>query len=406
MSEVAAAAERLRAAGSALRARERGDVVAALARVLDLWSDRSGPWQARLVPAVAASAGFTEPNVRDALARALANWTGAAFARAIDSEIGARPDARGEELTSIALAGAIPMPTLLHVACALAARTPALVKPASRDRATLPLVVESIAAVEPALARCVAIADFDPVHDVDAARAFFASPLVVASGSDETVAAVRARLGENQRLVAYGHRLSIAVLGPGALDAATARALAVDVCDWDQLGCLSPAAVFVVGCTSLAIEAFARSLGDALAERERSTPRGAVDAHVAAQIRAERGSARARFAASGAAGRGLLIESEGTRFTVVLEPDARLRAAPLHRFVRIHPVASTSGLAAALAPLARFLSTIAVAGLDPACERELTALGGNRTCSPGEMQSPPLAWRRDGLGLVEPLLRP
>ncbi|MCA9512565.1 MAG: hypothetical protein KC560_17795, partial [Myxococcales bacterium] len=96
---------------------------------------------------------------------------------------------------------------------------------------------------------------------------------------------------------------------------------------------------------------------------------------------------------------------EAAASTVVLEPDARWRAAPLHRFARLHPVASVAALREAVAPIARFLSTIAVAGIGDAEAREaLAGLGGHRLCAPGEMQSPPLAWRRDGLGLFAPLV--
>ena len=110
-----------------------------------------------------------------------------------------------------------------------------------------------------------------------------------------------------------------------------------------------------------------------------------------------------------AAGREVAVYSgRGTRWTVVLEDDARFRSAPLHRFLRVHPVPDREALLSALRPVARHLAAVAIAGFGgggAGLAHELTRLGASRICRPGRLQSPPLGWNRDGQPLLLPLAR-
>jgi hypothetical protein len=398
MIAIQRAAQELRSAGTALRARDDDDVIGALGALLAAWRDPDGRWQQGLAPALAAAAGFSEPNVREGLRLALADWDEAALRELVERELGDRTGTArlGAPLSSIVCAGAIPMPTLLQIVLVLAVRSPALVKPASRDPVTPNLVAASLREIDPGLAACVAVVPID-TGDESSLRAFLASECVVASGADATIDAVRSRLGAEQRFVGYGHRFSIAALGPAALDDATARALARDISLWDQRGCMSPIAIYTVGCSAAARIAFADALAGALAAREREAPLGEIDAPSGALVRTERDEARVRLAGSAY---GRLHESEQLRWTVVLETDARPRVAPLHRFVRIHPVVDAAEFAAVLVPLAHRLSTAALAGVDG----EVEALAATRICEPGWMQRPPLGVPHDGLPLLTPLL--
>jgi len=95
-------------------------------------------------------------------------------------------------------------------------------------------------------------------------------------------------------------------------------------------------------------------------------------------------------------------------WALVRESDARLRPAPLHRFVRVHPVADPNALLAAIQPLSRHLAGVALAGFGAAeteIARALCAAGASRVCPPGQLQAPPLDWRREGRGVLAPLLQ-
>jgi hypothetical protein len=95
-------------------------------------------------------------------------------------------------------------------------------------------------------------------------------------------------------------------------------------------------------------------------------------------------------------------------WTVVREADSQPRPAPLHRFVRVLPVADVRALVAALAPFGPHLSAVGLDGFGreaSALCRALAHLGASRLCACGAMQCPPLGWHRDGRGVLTPLAR-
>jgi hypothetical protein len=399
VSAVRKAANTLRESGRALRELDDDDVICALGRLLASWRDPDGRWQPRLATRLSAAAGFSQANIREGLCLALAGWDEAALrelvARELDGLSGAAR--HGHPLTSILCAGSIPLPTLQQIMLSLLVRSPVLVKPASRDPVTAGLIAESLREIDPTLGACVEVLPLDTSDDA-ALDDFLASECVVASGSDATIRAVRSRLAAGQCFVGYGHRFSVAALGPSALDANAAEALALDISLWDQLGCMSPVAIYAVGCPAPQRTVFAQELARALEARERAAPRGEIDTASGAIVRTERDEARMRLAAQESCH---LSEGDGLAWTVVLEADARPRPTPLHRFVRIHPVEDLAELDAVLAPRASQLSTAALAGVDS----EIAALAQVRLCAPGEMQCPPLGEPHDGRALLTPLLK-
>jgi hypothetical protein len=398
----------LRAAGERLRARPVDARLAALGRVLDGWRDARSPWRHALESELPAVTGFAPETVRAGLDRALAGWDAAALRQLHEREIGAacaRPGF-GFETSALVLAGSIPMPTLLAIVAPLALGTPVLVKPASRDPLSAELVARSLVETDAELGACVALARVRG-SDAPAMQALLEADCVVAYGDDGTMAALASRTAPSRRFVAHGHRVSVAALGPQALRGDALRAacagLAVDVSLWDQLGCLSPIAVYVQGDSADALRA-GEALAAELRECEQRWPRGRVEPESAARFAHERDEAELR-AASGAA---LALHSEPRdAFCVVSESDASLRPAPLHRFVRVHPVADGAGLLAALAPLRRHLAGVALAGFSGggALARSLGELGASRVCAPGELQAPPLSWESNGRGVLASLAR-
>lgn len=404
---IAARLARLRAAGARLRRRSARQTQEALARVFELWSDASSAPRRALARELPEATGFSAPVVAEGLRLGLREWTGEAFCELARRELGAPEslDAAhgravcGFETTAVLLAGSIPMPTLLAIAAPLALRSPTLAKVASRDPVTARHVAHSIAVCDEELGHCVDWVEF-PGDDADRVDALLAADCVVASGSDETMSAVAARIDPRQRLVAYGHRLSVAVVR-GAAEY-TAGRLALDVALWDQLGCLSPIAVYVIDPGRSAADAFAEALAQSLSDIEARLPRGRVAVDSAARISHERASAELR--ASAGARVAVHGAADGT-WTVVREDSAATRDAPLHRFVRVLPVSDGAALIDALTPLAPHLASAGVEGVDAQLSRALVGLGVSRVCALGTMQCPPIAWRHDNRGVLEPLAR-
>jgi hypothetical protein len=406
----------LREAGAALRRRPARATLDALAAVLDGWRDPASEWRRALETELPAATGFAPATVREGLARALAGWSGAALRSLVDAELGGiaalagetRTACAGFDTTAVILAGAIPMPTLLALVAPLVLRSPVLAKAAARDPVTPRLVARSLAETDAELARALGVVEF-PGADAERTAALLEAECIVASGSDATIAALRARIPDARRLVARGHRLSLAALGPDATRGPAlqraAAGLAVDVALWDQLGCLSPVAVHAVDPDPAACDRVAEALAEELAAAEQRWPRGRVDAATAAAIQAARDEAELR----GAAGRRVtVLASRGTAWTVVREDAPPLRPGPLHRFVRVHPARSPEELSAALAPVGRTLAAIALEGFGPRARGVTLAcaeLGASRLCAPGTLQAPPLGWHAEGAGVLAPFAR-
>jgi len=398
----------LREAGTALCQRPVAKTLGVLEQVLDVWSDSGSRWRAELEAKLPAISGFSTGTVRKGLEIGLANWRGPALHALFARELGGARFVSGFPATSVLLAGSIPMPTLLASLAPLVLRSPVLLKSASRDPLTPQLVANSIAEVDAELGRCIAAVEF-PGSDADCVRAFAGAECVVATGSDETVASVALHVPPPRRFVGYGHRFSIAAIGDAATRGTAlpdlAERFALDVAMWDQLGCLSPIAMYVASDDALAPDRVAEALAVALGEAEERWPRGEISTAAAAEIQRERSGAEMRAAAGS---RVALHTGVGTAWTVVREDSAEFRPAPLHRFVRVHPVADVTDLTRTLAPLSLHLAAVSLDGFGPQTDdaaHALAHLGASRVCRAGQMQSPPLDWRHDNRGVLTPLAR-
>jgi hypothetical protein len=409
--EIRAALRRLRDAGHRLRRRPALETLDALASVLESWRDPDSQVRRTLRTEFADAAGFSPAMVEAGMTRALAGWTGDALRSLLDRELGgidalegsAHRNVSGFEVTSVLLAGSLPSPTLLGLLAPLLLRSPVLAKTSAHDPVTAGLVADSVAAADPELGACIEVAGFSG-SDRECVDALLGADCVVASGSDQTIASVAARVQPPRRLVGYGHRLSVAAVAPDRPADSAAR-LAEDVALWDQLGCLSPLAVFVMDSDRGGAPAFAEELAEALADLEERWPRGPISTEASAAIKRERDEAEMR-AAGGAPVR--LHRGAGSSWTVVAEADSRIRPAPLHRFVRVQPVADITGLVESLTPVRHHLASVGVGGFDDRrrnLARALNQLGVSRICSLGTMQAPPLSWCRDGRGVLLPLAR-
>ncbi len=391
-------------------------IVECLSRVLDDLRDPQSAARITLAGELPSAVGFSPETTREGLARGFAAWNGATLRQLIERELGPLDKmdqtsscrVSGFDSTAILLAGAIPMPTILAMLAPLVLRSPVLVKPSTHDSVTPRVFAKILSALDPDLGSCVQVVPFAST-DHDALTAFLAAPCIVATGSDTTIQNIASMLHPTQRFVGYGHRLSVAILGPDAVSSSNitriANGIALDVALWDQLGCLSPVGIYLVHDDPDAANRLANALAQALRKAEGDWPRGRIDAKTAAQIAQERAEAEMRSAA----GKSVHVySSSGTGWTVIREEDATPRANPLHRFLRVAPVRDIHQLKQALLPLSPHLAAVALDGFGaatPSLVRMLVELGASRICLPGTMQSPPLAWHHDNRGVLTPLAR-
>ena len=381
---------RLAEAGERIRAIPLDERVERLQDVLDRMAEPKSAIRDELGAELPSASGFTRETVRTGLDLALRRWRDTGLRDLVRGELGARADLReAPHSTAVVAGGAIPMPTLEAMIAPLVLGSTVVVRPARRDPVTARRFREILLQLDDALGSAVAICGTERGDD-EALDALLEVGVVVASGSDSSVATIREHVNPRTRFVGYGHRLSVAVVGsePGADELA---ALALDASLWDQLGCLSPLAVFALGHS----DAWARGLAGALDRASSERPRGEVPLEAAAAIGRERDLAELR----GAEDERIQLHA-GADWTVIREADARWRSSPLHRFVRVHPVADERELAGALGPIQAQLSTVGFGrGLDAAAARLAP-----RSAPLGSMQTPPLHWNHDGIGTLRPLL--
>ena len=410
---VVAARGRLAVAGERLRARSFEDRLRAVAEVVSAWSSPDSPWRRELSAQLADTSPFHPDTLAEGLESALRSWNADRFVECARREIGAARPSEGLmlapfECVSVLAGGSIPMPTLLSGLLPLVLGSTVLLRETSGDSVTAALLARSIAACDEDLARGVEILRF-PAEDEEALDAFLASPCVVATGADATLAAIRSRLSVGQRYVPYAHRFSIAVLGPDSTaDRAelerVARGLALDVARWDQSGCLSPVVVYLVDLPTSSRMRVARALAEGLEALSSTMPRGELSTAALATHASERAEARMRAAVTPEA-----ALFEGRDFSVTLEAGPEPRPAPLTRFLRLMPVASLGELGRVLGPFSAHLSSAAVWGFTPqdlaTLHAQLGQLGISRITSPGNLQTPPIDWPHDGMPLFLPMAR-
>ena len=422
---------RLIAAGVGLRAMRFEDRLHVVHDVLGAWTAPDSPWRRELAQALSTASTFSTATIREGLDSALRAWRPADFVACAEREIGAQLTSGGTtaralapfESTLVVAGGAIPMPTLLTSLIPLVLGSPVMLRETRHDPVTPGLLARSIAERDPEFARALEPVRI-PVEDVDAYRTALEADCVVATGSDESLAAIRDRLSSRTRFVGFGHRFSIGVVGPeiGATDEAlaeTARGFALDVARWDQSGCLSPVVIYLVDVPVDTAKRLTRAIANALESLDREMPRGSIDPARSIDATNERSSARMRSGVDEV----LIVEGDG--HTIILEMDATPRPAPLGRFLRLHPVESPAALERVLRPFHGHLSNAAIAGFPPskptsgddrgrtsppntkdrAIVELLVRAGVSRVTSPGAMQTPEVDWPHDGLPLFGALAR-
>ncbi len=307
--------------------------------------------------------------------------------------------ARGPRLTGHILAGNLPGAGLDDIIFSLLVKSATLVKAASSSAGLQRLFAHSLRQHDPELGSCLAVVTWPGGTAELEALAFSEAELVVASGSDESLAAIRHRV--SGRFIGYGHKLSLSLLTHEALEQAheAAERTAYDVALFDQHGCLSPQLVYVEDHGAVSPAAFARLLAGALADWQTRLPRGRISPAASRRIRRVRDEAEWQTLA----GKDIVLHASpgGTEWTVIYEADPRFVPSPLYRTVRVKPLAGLERLDALLAPWRPYLEAVGTVVPSESHRRqtllEVLAGGGlSRICPVGTMQTPPLGWRHGG----------
>jgi hypothetical protein len=316
--------------------------------------------------------------------------------------------AQGPEFICHIVGGSLPNPVFMSIILGLLTRSAQFVKCASGCAFLPRLFAHSLYEADGKLASCLEVAEWRGGAEELEAPIFAEADCVTATGSDETLAAIRQRVSARARFVGYGQRVSLGFVTQESLTAFNPKKIAeragADVTAWNQLGCLSPHVIYVEE-GAVTAEYFAELLSQELASREEKEPRGWLPAETAAGIAAKRAFYEIRAAHSPDTKH--WVSENSTAWTVVYEADALFQLSSLNRFIYVKPVKNLAAALAGADAVRGKVSTVGVAALEEKMAdlvKELSRWGVTRVCALGRMQEPSLLWRHDGRPALEDLV--
>jgi hypothetical protein len=220
---------------------------------------------------------------------------------------------------------------------------------------------------------------------------------IVVFGSDETVEFFAKHVLPPQRLVAYGHKISLGLV-LGSFDESLIERAARDVLVFDQLGCLSPQLYYVAGDSSNFAKRLAERFND-LFRSDRAVTEWTSE--IAGSLR----SCREEWKFRAATEPGILVweSPENLDWLVIHDPNPNLVANPLYRTIFVKPMPAQ--LQTVLSPIRRQISTIGIDPVNSVFANLATQLGAQRVCPIGRMQKPAVTWHHDGGPTLASLVR-
>ncbi|MBI3302799.1 MAG: hypothetical protein HYZ72_12105 [Deltaproteobacteria bacterium] len=394
-------------------------LLASLDRTVQLWLDPSSSERREAEAALPTETGLSPEMVHHTLPLIFQEYRAECLEALLRDELGdpqvldafvpiqdGRRKAYGPTLITQILAGNLPGAGLDGVIFALLVKSATLVKASSSALLLPTLFARSLARIDPDLGACLAVVTWRGGNTALEEVAFARAEVVVASGADESLAAIRSRV--HGKFIGYGHKVSFSVISREVLSDAEdlAGRAAYDVVLFDQQGCLSPQLVYVEEGGAVTPQGFAALLAQALERWRNILPRGQVTPEESAAIRRVRDEVEWRALAGKPLA--LYTSTAGTAWSVIYDGAPVFVPSPLHRTVRVKPLTSLAQLDSLLAPWRPYLEAAGLA-VAPARLTEAADLlgraGVSRICPLGTMQTPPLGWRHGGRPRIAALVR-
>jgi len=389
-------------------------IIAAIDQVSRRWTDRSYALRRSAVTAVAEATGFSSEAVERSFDVELRNYRADSLVRTLERELGDPavldgfvPDRRlaghthaiGPKITLVILTGNVPGLPALSIVRALLLKSAVIAKVASGEPTFAAYFARSLSEALPVLGDVLTVSYWrrDETAVLDAALGV--SDAVIAYGSDEACASVRARLRSDQRYVEHGHKLSLGLISRDYLRELgvdeVARRIALDVSTFNQHACIAPQAYLVEDHGGSARE-LAAATARALAQYAGECSLGTLAEADAAALQLRRASAAWEAATQPSAE---LWHAPGLDWTLQLSARLLPLAAAGNRDLRVVGCSDLSDAIAHITPIGRHLQNVAVGARGAAlfdAARALARIGACRISEPGQMAEPSMIWRHDG----------
>ena len=378
----------LQEGAAALREIPSEDLLAAWGDTVSIFLRHTSLERRALDPALARLCSLSREGLTAGLDAVLGGVRRESAAALLAQAKGPAPEEVGPVL--VVLASNLPALAVQPLLPALILRRPVLLKSPSAEPLFAPAFLAALARREPRLAGAVAAATWPGGNAALEEPVLAGVGTVLAYGESKALEDLERRAPG--KVIGYGPKTSLAVIGAGVDPRDAAETLARDVALFDQRGCLSVTAVYTAGDP----QALGERLGLALSDFARRWPPGPAPRSLSAAVQHLRLEAEMR---------GLWQTDLPLRQgTVIVEPNPELRPSPGLRTVRVHPLEDLSRLPDLLEPWRGRLQGAALAGEDAwALEPGLTKLGVSRLAPPGELQSPDATWHNGGINPLEVL---
>lgn len=398
-------------------------IIAAIDEVSRRWGDRRYPLRRTAVAAVAAATGFSDEAVERSFDVELRNYRAESLVRTLERELGDPsvldgfvPDrllaghshAIGPQITLVVLTGNVPGLPALSIVRALLLKSAVIAKVASGEPTFAAYFAESLWEALPVLGDALAVSYWQREEGEVLDAALSVCDAVIAYGSDEACASVRARLRGHQRYVEHGHKLSLGLITLDYLrelgSEEVARRIAVDVSTFNQHACIAPQAYVVEDRQGSARE-LALAMARALAQYAAECPLGTLAEADAAALQLRRATAAWQAATQPDAA---LWHASNLDWTVQLSRQLLPLSAAGNRDLRVVACSSMQDALEQIAPIGRHLQNVGLGALGPELldtAQALARIGASRISEPGHMAEPSLIWRHDGELCLARLLR-
>ncbi|MBU0682398.1 MAG: hypothetical protein KKD73_13355 [Proteobacteria bacterium] len=325
-----------------------------------------------------------------------------------DPNLNGKTRAYGPRLTSAVLTANVPGLSYLPMVRALMVKSPLIAKLASNEPIFGPAWLKAVAAIEPPLADCVALCQWQGSNEALQKAMFEPAEVAILYGGEQTCRTLREAIGPHKKIIEHGHKIGLLLIGSEGLgDIAAAKDLAgriaLDVAMFDQRACVAPQIVYVEKNSAVSSLELTALIEKALIDLEKDFPPSAMSVDTGASLAMERNIAL--FESAQHENMELFARSTAT---LIHEKDAHFNTVLPTRFLRVCPVDSLNDVVDILRPFSNYLQNVGIEANDERLADladKLGAIGVSRVTSPGLMHRPSMRWKHDGISTFSDLVR-